>query len=301
MRSRTAVTLALLGLGVCLAWAVAQKPAAADEDAVRKAVEAYAAAYAKGDFDTVMASWAPGAEFVDESGAVTRGKDAIAALFKKAWADRKGVPTVRVKVTTVRVLRPDLAALDGTVEVTAPDGRTDSGPFASLWTKADGKWLILSVRDLPDPSDDNPSAARVRQLDWLVGEWVNEDRESTVTMNCRLTEKQSFLVIDQVVSVRGEEVLTLKQVIGWDPLRQQLRSWVFDSRGGFGEGSWSRDGNLWTIDAAGVLSDGREASSVNSYRYLDENSFEWASVNREVGGQPQSDMKVRYTRKAAKK
>ncbi len=305
MRTRTLGATLLAGLGLCFAVALAQKPAAsalADEEAVRKTIELYTAAYNKGDLQTVMTFWADGAEFVDEGGAVTRGKEAIAALFKKGLAEPKG-KTMRIKVGSLRHLRPDLATQDGTAEVKTPDGTSDTGDFAVVWTKTGDKWQILSVRDLPGAAEagGNPSAAQLRQLDWLLGEWSHQDKETAVTLSCRRTQKQSFLLIEQTVRIKGEEVLSLTQVIGWDPLRQQFRSWVFDSAGGFGGGLWERRGNEWWVAAEGVRSDGREASGINSWRYVDANTFEWAATDREIDGEPAPDLKVRYTRQAAKK
>jgi uncharacterized protein (TIGR02246 family) len=304
MRTRILAATILAGLALCLAAAVAQRatPSSPEEDALRKEIEAYTAAYNKGDVAAIMAFWAQSAEYVDDDGTVTRGKDAIAALFRTALADRKG-KTLRVKVTSLRVLRPDLAMLDGTTELRAPDGDMDTDAFASVWTKTGEKWQILSVRDLTDSDDDdsNASASQLRSLDWLVGDWVNQVKDTTITISCRKTEKKSFLLIDQVVQFKGDEVLSLKQIIGWDPLRQDFRSWVFDSAGGFGEGEWTRQGNQWVVSAEGVRSDGRSASSTNTWRFIDDNAFEWTSTDREIDGQPDPDMIARYTRKAATK
>ena len=124
---------------------------------------------------------------------------------------------------------------------------------------------------------------------------------TAVTLSCRRTQKQSFLLIEQTVTVKGEEVLSLKQVIGWDPLRQQFRSWVFDSAGGFGGGLWERHGNEWFVAAEGVRADGREASATNRWRYVDGDTFEWAATHREIDGEPVPDLHVRYTRQPGKK
>ena len=51
--------------------------------------------------------------------------------------------------------------------------------------------------------------------------------------------------------------MTVNQRIGWDPLARQIRSWEFDSEGGFGEGKWSRDGERWVIKHTGVRPEGR--------------------------------------------
>ena len=75
------------------------------------------------------------------------------------------------------------------------------------------------------------------------------------------------------------------QIVGWDPAAKQIRSWVFDSDGGFGEGTWSKKENAWYVQSTGTLPDGRKSSSVNIITYVDENTCTWQSVNREAGGE----------------
>src|SRR5262249_10534131 len=53
----------------------------ADEAAVRKAVADYVAALNAGDLNAILSFWAPDADYIDESGRLTRGRDAVAALF----------------------------------------------------------------------------------------------------------------------------------------------------------------------------------------------------------------------------
>ena len=36
---------------------------------------------------------------------------------------------------------------------------------------------------------------------------------------------------------RANPVMTISERIGWDPLSRQIKSWVFDSRGGYGDGA----------------------------------------------------------------
>jgi hypothetical protein len=75
------------------------------------------------------------------------------------------------------------------------------------------------------------------------------------------------------------------QVIGWDPVAKQIRSWIFDSGGGFGEGLWTKKDNRWNIQATGTLPDGSKSSSVNIITFVDDNTLTWQSVNREAGGE----------------
>jgi hypothetical protein len=65
---------------------------------------------------------------------------------------------------------------------------------------------------------------------------------------------------------------------------KQIRSWVFDSDGGFGEGKWTRKDNRWLIQHTGTLPDGRKSSALNIITYIDDNSCTWQSIHREVNG-----------------
>ena len=58
-------------------------------------------------------------------------------------------------------------------------------------------------------------------------------------------------------------MMTVNQRIGWDPLTKQIKSWVFDSEGGYGDALWTRKGNQWVIKSTGVLPDGRTASATH--------------------------------------
>jgi hypothetical protein len=73
------------------------------------------------------------------------------------------------------------------------------------------------------------------------------------------------------------------QRIGWDPRLKQVRSWVFDSDGGFSEGFWSRDGERWVIKTTGVLKDGRAASATNILTRVNKDTIKWTSVDRTFG------------------
>src|SRR5262249_18514916 len=85
------VAVAAVGFGISLL-AYAQKPVApsADEQALRKLLDAYEAAFNKGDVDRLMTFWADGSEFVSEDGDVTRGKKALAEQFRKVLTENKG-------------------------------------------------------------------------------------------------------------------------------------------------------------------------------------------------------------------
>ncbi len=301
---RVGISLVGLFLLLVLGPVLADQPgtASADKDALQKALEDYAAAMNKRDLAAIGSFWADNAEFIDEAGQVTRGRKAIVDLFQESFKQDKE-HAFKIRVRSVRFPRPDLAMQDGIVEVSTKDGDLDRGAYASLWARTDGKWQIVSVRDLPASAvgvaDD--TRTNVKPLEWLVGDWVYQGKDNTVTLSCRPTLNRKFLQVEQKVEVKGEEVLSLIHLVGWDPVRQRLHSWVFDSTGGFGASVWTRQGNEWTATAEGILADGRSSSATNSWKYVDQNSFEWSSRNREIDGEPSQDLRLTYTRKAAAK
>jgi hypothetical protein len=86
--------------------------------------------------------------------------------------------------------------------------------------------------------------------------------------------------------VIGDQVdMSGMQIIGWDPVKNQIRSWVFDSDGGFGEGTWVHKDNRWIIQSTSTLADGGRASATNILTRIDDDTATWQSVNRSVDGE----------------
>jgi uncharacterized protein (TIGR02246 family) len=297
---RHILVTAMVGLAV-LALAFGQAKPTNEESAVRAAVESYTSAFNNGNLDGVMAHVAADADFIDDSGKQHKGKADLTDVFKQCLADLKG-SKLKSTITSVRFVRPDVAIVDGKADVTAPDGTTESGRYTSTWTKSDGKWLLSCVRNLPDSSaTPEPAAAALHQLEWLVGDWTHEDPSYRVQVNGRWTLNKSFLALEYVARGKDGEDLTVLQYFGWDAGDEVIRSWFFDSKGGNGGGDWEREGNTWTAEWTGVLSDGRPASSVNSIQFIDDKTFVFRSVDREVDGLPLADLEVKFVRKATEK
>ena len=274
---------------------------AADDAAVREQNKAYAAALMAGDLDAIMAFWAPDGDYVDEAGKVTSGKDNIATLFKKALPELKG-SKITGKVLNLKFLKPDIVFEDGTIETTSPTGTKESGRIAAVWTRTGDKWLISSLRDLPAEVTDLPSlaAAQLKDLDWLVGEWIDDEPKKDVAMNCRWDTNKAFLLMHYAVKREGMDDLEVTVRVGWDGASGRIRSWTFDSQGGFSEGFWMKDGKRWLVGSAGVLPDGGIGGATLIYEFKDANSFVWRATEREVDGQPVADSEVKYVRKAPK-
>jgi uncharacterized protein (TIGR02246 family) len=279
----------------------ATKSATGDEAAIRQANEDYVAAMIKGDLDAIMAFWAADADYIDEAGKMTRGKDQIAAMFKKTLPEVKG-SKASGKIHSMKFLRPEICLEDGTLELTANDGTKSSSRYAVVWTKTGDKWLISSVRDLPAEVTDLPSlaAAQLKDLEWLVGEWADEGAKADVSVKVHWAANKAFLLMDYTLKQEGADPLDVNVRIGWDAANNRIRSWTFDSQGGFGEGFWQKNGKKWEVGASGVLPDGGIGGSTQTYEFVDANSLIWRATDREVDGQPLTDVEVKFVRKAGK-
>ena len=133
---------------------------------------------------------------------------------------------------------------------------------------------------------------QLKELEWTIGSWVDEDKEDNarIATECQWTKNQNFITRAFSVSI-GDRIRTSgMQIIGWDPATKQIRSWVFDSDGGFGEGVWRHKGNRWYINQTGVLPDGGHSSAVNILTKINDNAYTWQSTNREVDGVMEPDI-----------
>ncbi len=174
-----------------------------DEQAIRKDVEEYSAAYNKGDIEAAGRHWTDDAEYINDEGKTTKGRDAIVSLFKRGRVARKG-NTFKATVQSVRILKPDVALEDGTVILTGPDGTPEKTRFTAVLLKSEGKWRISRVQDLPSVADSEEPTPyqKLKQLEWLVGEWQDEEKDTNIHMTCRWAPVEAFWFRNTSLSVR---------------------------------------------------------------------------------------------------
>ena len=87
----------------------------------------------------------------------------------------------------------------------------------------------------------------------MVGDWVDEGGNAKVHSSIRWAVNESFLIRTYSIEVDGEPSMDGTVFIGWDPQTGQIKSWVFDSEGGHGEGLWTRVAeDRWVVKAHGV-------------------------------------------------
>lgn len=257
---------------------------ATEEAAIRKAVEAYVSAFNRADAKGLAALWAPEAVYINpDSGEEVVGRDAIEKQFAAILTDAKGA---KLEATTLSIgfVSPNVAVEQGMAKVIRPDQEPEESQYSAVYMKRDGQWLLDRVTE--EAVDVVVSHyEQLKDLEWMVGKWVDQDEAATVTTECNWTRNNNFLTRSFTVQVGDQIDMAGMQIIGWDPSTKQIRSWVFDSDGGFGQATWSKKGNSWHVQQTGVLPDGRKSSAVNIITYIDDNTCTIESVNRTVDGE----------------
>jgi uncharacterized protein (TIGR02246 family) len=276
------------------------KSRADDLQAIKQAATAYSAAFEKGDIEELLSHWSPDAEYIDESGKMTQGHDAIAAMIRKNLENLKGYK-LKLEGKGLRFVTADVAMVDGKATLVSPEGKEDITPFAAVWVKNNGKWRVRSLRDLGDDDAKEPktSVDHLKLLDPLLGDWTSADHGKNVQVHCGWTLNKSFVLVQYTIK-KGSEETTTAQHFGWDPVNQQIRSWYFDSTGGFGEATCTEGGDGLVSDASGVLPDGRVGTATNRLHFIDDKSFVYQSRNRTVDGRPLADIDMNFVRSAGK-
>lgn len=130
----------------------------------------------------------------------------------------------------------------------------------------------------------------LKELGWLVGSWVDQDEDIDVTSTYRWDKSGHFLIEHFVMEVPDKDNLEGYQVIGWDPAENRLRSWLFDTDGGFGQSVWLQQDNSWISSTVFTLSDGRKASATHVYTKIDDNTYTFESENRDIDGEVLPDI-----------
>ena len=283
--------LAATASTVATTLAAASAPAVAhpqDEKPIRLAAEAFARAYNAGDAKAIASLFVADGEIVSEEGEATQGREGIEQVFAGIFKEHPKTH-IDVAIGSIRFIGAEMAVEEGVATVIhAADEPAQRSPYSVVHALHDGKWLTASSRDL---ADDTPAPEeQIKQLQWMIGEWVDESPEALVMTSYRWTDNQCYILSEFKVQVGGRPVMTGTQRIGWDPLAKKIRSWVFDSEGGFGEGIWTREGNQWIVKMTGVTRDGKIASATNVTTHVSKDRMTWQQRDRIVGGEKTPDI-----------
>jgi len=275
----------------------AEQAAGSDaERQIRAAVKGYVEAFNRGDAGAVASFWSEQAEYVVPDGEKVTGRKAIQQVFAKLFAENKGLK-IEVDRPSIRVEGPALAVEEGVAIVSREGQVPEVTRYVATHVKEGAAWKLKSVEEVE--ARVAPSHyEQLKELAWMAGEWIDQDEDATVATTCRLSRNGNFLTKMFAVSVADQIDLEGIQIIGFDAAEGKIRSWVFDSDGGIGEGRWTREGNRWTVQSTHLLPDGRKGKATRVITRVEDDAFTLESIDREVDGESLPDVdEVKVVRK----
>jgi uncharacterized protein (TIGR02246 family) len=255
---------------------------APDVAGITDMMRSYLQAFNRHDPAALAAHWSTAGENVDlDSGETTSGREAVREVFA-ALFEEDGGATIDIDIASIRQIHDDVAVVDGASRISFTDAPPSSSRFSAVLVREDGNWVLDTVRESKaapqhaEPASlQQPPARPLDELAWLIGSWEDVSEGVTASTSCFWSTNKAFLIRTHAISsdaVQEQRPLPgdsripgllpagaagrreITEIIGWDQDRGQIRSWLFTSDGRFAEGSWSREGNAWTLrlaDAAG--------------------------------------------------
>jgi uncharacterized protein (TIGR02246 family) len=243
-----------------------------DTAGIRDLIASYLRAFNQHDPAALAAHWSEAGESVDlDSGATTAGREAVRKVFATLFEEDAGA-TIDIDLQSIRQLRDDVAVVDGVSRIAFTDAPPSASRFSAVVVRQDGGWVLDTVRESTVPIEQFSSTSTERPLDaldWLVGAWEDASEGVTASIQCGWAPNKAFLIRHHLItsdpapaarpqpgdaripgllpaagSVASRE---LTEIIGWDESRREIRSWLFSSDGRSAQGSWSRDGQTWTV------------------------------------------------------
>lgn len=296
-RITVAVGTLLLALWLSpLAMAQGTATAKADEQAVRQVTQSLVKEFNAGSAERLAALFFSGAELTDDAGNVYRGAAAIKDAFARFFEKFPGASST-MTADSVWLVGPALAIEEGTRVVSSKgDQATAASRYTLVMIKDQGGWKIASGREVEDDDSLSPHD-RLKPLAWLVGDWVDEGSDAVVQISCKWSDDKNYLLVEFNARMQGKPALKSSQRIGWDPLTQKVKSWVFDSDGGHGEGLWSQIENRWVIKSTAVLPDGQTGSATIVLEPRDKDSYLMKGFDRIRGKTAEPDFEAMIVRK----
>jgi uncharacterized protein (TIGR02246 family) len=140
-RTRTATLLRFaIALGAALTAGAATAQAPGPKAAIEAANAKFSADFAKGDATAVASHYTTAAWAFPPNGEITKGREAIAKLWKGAMDS--GVKSIKLVVVEAEA-HGDTAHEVGTYALTGEGGKAlDNGKYVVVWKRESGQWKI---------------------------------------------------------------------------------------------------------------------------------------------------------------
>lgn len=293
---RRTTTILLLCVSCTLAVAADQGMPADEALAVRQALDSYTNTFNKNDAAALSEFWAEDAQYEDETGEVYHGRKEIEEGFKQFFSESKGVK-LKIAVSRVHISSPTRVVVEGSATVSVPGEDESESDFVAEFSKKENTWQLASVGE--DAA--SPSYRHLKELEWLIGDWADQGDSGRFQLESQWTGNKNFITVYFAVRDGGIDIEGT-HIIGWDPVKKKVRSWIFDSAGSYATGNWSKKGSRWTLKISRNLSDGTKESETDTYGRVNDNAFTWGASAREANGQQLPNLgEIKIIRKESEK
>lgn len=266
------------------------------EEAVVREAEATVKAFSAADATALGGLFLESGELVDDQGVVHTGRPAITELFKEFFA-KFPQAVLEMQPTSVRPVGESLAVEEGERRITASAGAAVAQVhYVAVRSKQGDRWPIASYHEFAD--DPLPTPREILQsAAWLIGDWVDESPDGRTAITFRWSDDGNFLLGDYEITGPDGSGSRSTQRIGWDPVNGQLRSWTFDSDGGFSVGEWNAVEEGWAVKSEATMPDGTTGSATMTIAPKDADHFVVRATDRIVGGVEEPDFEVTIARR----
>ena len=252
-------------------------------------------AFNKADSKAILNSFLSDGELIDEQGVVHAGYEQIASLMDSFFKSYPNAST-EAELESVRSVAGIVFA-DGRRTISTADGKSVSLlRFMSIWKKTDAGYKLVSFRDYSEPSSLTPNEA-LQELQWLIGEWVNEGSDAKVHLAFQWSTDTNFILGSYSIMTIDGELSTSTQRIGWDASQGAFRTWTFDVDGGFGEGYWTKIEKGWQVRSTATTPEGTNASATLQFIPVSENRFSISGRQRNLNGEELPDYEITVVKK----
>jgi uncharacterized protein (TIGR02246 family) len=276
------------------------EPAPADSEArkadraeIQAQAERFLKAFESGDAERVASFWTADGELIGDDGTY-RGRAAIEKAYRELFGTKEK-RKAEIERESLRFPSHDTAIEEGRFKVRVDRAEPTASRYSILYVREGGQWLMAVVREWP------AEPVSLHDLDWLIGSWVAKRDDAEVQTTYEWMWDRSYIRAEFTIRQK-DRTLRGFQMIGLDPASKELRTWTFESEGGFGEATWTRDGKKWVMESAGRLTDGSTLAATIILTPLDQDSFTWQAVKRSLDGEEVDNLPpVKVTRVKPKK
>lgn len=228
---------------------------------VRGMLLEYLRAFKSRDAAAVAACWSESADNRSlDSGEETHGREQVEQVFQTLFEEDASAE-IDLDIQEIRPLGGDVAVVDGISQLSFSTGDATASRFSAIVMKKNGRWMLESVREAATELPETSRGYAIRRVGEFAGRWESVSGHQDVSTHAFWTAGGGFLVRSHTMQGdTGNREIT--EIIGWDPVRQGIRSWSFTSDGGFAEGSWTLDDDHFDVmldgtTAAGEIVTGR--------------------------------------------